>query len=84
MAYKPVARSMKSSEASYFEGTGPVEDLRQVGDLLRDIRDLSDEAERLNRNIERLERAQSRRAHARDIGGSSRATSRGWHVGGAT
>lgn len=59
MAYKPVGSIDELVKGELLEEQDLSEDLRQVGDLLRDIRELSDEAERLNHNIERLERGQA-------------------------
>ena len=59
MAYKPVGSIDELVKGELLEEQDLSDDLRQVGDLLRDIRELSDEAERLNHNIERLERGQA-------------------------
>jgi energy-coupling factor transporter ATP-binding protein EcfA2 len=58
MAYKPVGSIDDLVKSELLEEHDLSDDLRKVGDLLRDIRELSEEAARLNRNIEALERAQ--------------------------
>jgi energy-coupling factor transporter ATP-binding protein EcfA2 len=58
MAYKPVGSIDDLVKGELLDEQDLSEDLRKVGDLLRDIRELSDEAERLDRNISRLEQAQ--------------------------